>query len=300
MKIDTLGMQAFKAIADEGSFHQAAESLHLTQTALTRRLQNLEANLGVKLVERTTRSVALTATGRDFLPHCGRLLSELQTTLVELRESGKAQRGDISIACVPTVGVHYLPRIIKEYSAQHPHNRIRILDYLTPGVTEAVLRREAEFGIGMAGPRHPELESVPLLQDHYVLICRDDHPLAGRKTLPWKQLAPYPLIFPSLVSSRRAQLALALGAQDFTLRSYYEVERSSTAVGMVAEGVAAAVVPGLGMQKGAYPNVSVVALIKPVVSWTMVLLSRRNAQLSPAARALYDLLRNKAGKQHRN
>ena len=297
MKIDTLGIQAFMAIADEGSFHKAARALHITQTALTRRLQNLEANLGVKLVERTTRSVALTSIGRDFLPHGHRLLTELQTTLVEIRESGKAQRGNISIACVPTVGVHYLPHIIKEYSARYPNNRIKILDNLSAGVTEAVLRREVEFGIKQGGSHHPELTSIPLLQDRYVLICRDDHPLAARKKLSWKQLESYPLIFPSHVSRNRAQLDLALGVDNFALQPHFEVQRSSTAVGMVAEGVAAAVVPRLAIQRGAYPNIRVVAMTAPVVSWTMVLLSRKKAQLSPAAQALYEMFRKKAGRR---
>jgi len=300
MKLDTLGMQAFKAIADEGSFHAAADILHVTQTALTRRLQNLEAYLGVKLLERTTRSVALTGIGREFLPHCDRLLSELQMTLVELRESGKARRGTISIACVPTVGVYYLPRILKEYSALYPNNRVRILDHLSPGVNEAVLRREVEFGIGIAAAHYPDLVSIPLLQDRYVLICRNDHPLARRKRLVWRQLTPYPLIFPSLVSSRRAQLNLALADQNLALQARFEVERSSTAVGMVAAGVAAAVVPRLAIQQGAYPNIRIVAMTAPVVSWTMVLLSRRQAHLSPAAQALFDLLRDKAGKTFRS
>lgn len=294
MKIDTLGIQAFMAIAEEGSFQKAANALHITQTALTRRLQNLEASLGVKLVERTTRSVALTKIGNDFLPQGRRLLTELQTTLVEIRESGKAQRGDISIACVPTAGVQYLPRVIKEYSARYPNNRIKILDHLSPGVTEAVLRREAEFGIRQAGSRHPELTSIALLQDRYVLICRDDHPLADRKRLSWKQLESHPLIFPDHIRTNRAQLDLAFGARNFALQPYFEVNRSSTAVGMVAEGVAAAIVPGLAMQKGAYPNIRVVPMTDPVVSWTLVLLSRKKAHLSPAAQALYEMLSKKA------
>jgi DNA-binding transcriptional LysR family regulator len=294
MKIDTLGIQAFMAIADEGSFRKAADALHISQTALTRRLQNLEANLGVKLVERTTRSVALTRIGSDFLPHGHRLLTELRTALVEIRVSGKAQRGDITLACVPTVGVHYLPRIIKEYAARYPDNRIRILDHLSSGVTEAVLRREAEFGIRQGASQHPELTSMPLLRDRYVLICREDHPLADRKKLSWKQLKAYPLIVPSHVMTNRALLDAALGPEGLALQSYFEVQRSSTAVGMVAEGVAAAVVPGLAVQRGAYPNIRVVAMTDPVVSWTLVLLSRRKAQLSPAAQALYEMLREKA------
>src|SRR6476619_554534 len=149
MKIDTLGVQAFIALADQGTFNRAAAALHSTQTALSRRLQNLESFLGVKLVERTTRSVSLTRVGLDFLPQARRLLTDLASALLEIRESGKAFRGDVTIACVPTVGVHYLPRIVEQYAAAHPQNRLRILDHSSSGVAAAVLRREAEFGIHM-------------------------------------------------------------------------------------------------------------------------------------------------------
>src|SRR5262245_62317429 len=155
MNIDILGLEAFLAIAQQGRFHKAARQLHITQTALTRRLQHFEDQLGVKLVERTTRSVALTELGSAFLPQARRLLGELTAALVEIRETGRAQRGDVSIACVPTVGVQYLPRIIQEYAVRHPGNRIVILDHASSGVTDAVLRREAEFGIQISGPQHP-------------------------------------------------------------------------------------------------------------------------------------------------
>src|SRR5438132_1692484 len=134
MKIDILGVQAFVAIADFGGFQKAAETLHVTQTAVTQRLRNLEDFLGVMLVERTTRSIALTNIGQDFLPQARRLLQELSSTLTEIRETGKAQRGEVSIACVPTVGFHYLPRIIQAYSARFPDNRIKIHDHASAGV----------------------------------------------------------------------------------------------------------------------------------------------------------------------
>jgi len=294
MKIDTLGVQAFIAIAEQGSFQRAADVLFITQTALTRRLQNFEALLGVKLVERTTRSVALTNIGRDFLPQCRRLLLDLAAALAEIQKTGKAQRGDVSIACVPTVGIQFLPRIIQEYSARYPDNRIKIFDHASSGVAAAVMRREAEFGINMSGPHHPDLRSIPLLEDKYVLICRGDHPLAGKKRTSWKQLEPYPLIFAGEASGNRPVLDAALGAQGLALHAFYEVQRSSTAVGLVAEGVAAAVVPSLAIQKGAYPKIKVVALADPVVSRTLVLVLRKNAHLSPAAQALYDLIAARA------
>ena len=301
MKIDTLGVQAFVAIADHGGFQKAADVLHVTQTAVTQRLRNLEDFLGVTLIERTTRSVALTRIGRDFLPQGRRLLEELSAALTEIRETGRAQRGDFSIACVPTVGVQYLPRIMQAYSALHPDNRIKILDHASSGVAEAVLRREAEFGINIAGARHPELAGVSLLQDQFVLICRDDHALARRRRVAWRQLREHRLIFAGQVSGNRVLLDLALSDERFAadigelnLQSYYEVQRSSTAVGLVAEGIAAAVVPRLALQKGAYPRIRVIALTDPVVSRTLVLVSRKTARLSPAAQALYDMILDQA------
>ena len=290
MKIDVLGVQAFIGIAEHGGFQKAADALHITQTALTRRLQNIESFLGVKLVERTTRSVALTRVGQDFLPQARRLLTELSMALFEIQENGKALRGDVSMACVPTAGVQFLPRIIQQYSARYPENRIKILDYSSEGVADAVLRREAEFGIHLAEPQHSELESVPLLQDRFVLICRSDHALAAKKSVPWRRLQPYPLIFAGAESGNRPLLDLALGKGAPALQSFYEVQRSSTAVGLVAAGVAAAIVPSLAMQSGAYPTIKVVALTEPVISRELVLVSRRKAQLSPAAQALYALI----------
>jgi DNA-binding transcriptional LysR family regulator len=291
MKLDVLGIQAFVAIADCRTFGEAARSLHLTQTALTRRLQTLEAFLGVKLIERTTRSSSLSSTGRDFLPQARRLIGELAASLLEIRESGKAQRGDVTIACVPTMGVHYLPRIIQAYVAAHPQNRIRILDHASSTVVDTVLRREAEFGISIAGAQRGELTSVPLLEDRFVLICRRDHPLARRRTLRWQQLAGHPLIYAGFDSSNRGVLDLALAGKAVDLRVFYEVQRSATAVGLVADGVAAAVVPKLAMQPGAYPDIRTIALVDPVVSRPMVLVTRKGAHLSPAAQALYDMVR---------
>jgi DNA-binding transcriptional LysR family regulator len=291
MKLDVLGIQAFVAVADGRTFREAAQSLHITQTALTRRLQTLEAFLGVKLIERTTRSSSLSSTGRDFLPQARRLIGELAASLVEIRESGKAKRGDVTIACVPTMGVHYLPGIIQAYAAVHPDNRIRILDHASSTVVDAVLRREAEFGIAIASPQQRELTSVPLVKDRFVLICRRDHALARRRTLRWQELAGHRLIYAGFDSSNRAVLDLALAGKAVDVRVFYEVQRSATAVGLVADGVGAAVVPRLAIQPGAYPDIKTIDMVDPVVSRPMVLVTHRGAHLSPAAQALYDMVR---------
>jgi DNA-binding transcriptional LysR family regulator len=292
MKIDILGVQAFVAIADFGGFQKAADTLHVTQTAVTQRLRNLEEFLGVMLVERTTRSIALTSIGADFLPQARRLLQELSSTLNEIRETGKAQQGDVAIASVPTAGIEFLPQIIKEYSARFPANRIKILDHASARVAEAVLKREAEFGINLAGSTHPELASAPVVEDQFVLVCRDDHPLAKRRSMTWAQIQPHQLIFSGDVSGNRALLDSYLGSKslDLSLKFQYEVQRSSTAIGLAAAGVAAAIVPDLAIQKNTYPRLRIIKLKEPTISRQLALITRKAGHLSPAAQALYDMI----------
>lgn len=290
MKQDTLGLQAFVAIVDTGGFQKAADTLHLTQTALSRRLKTLEDALGLALVERTTRRVTPTETGRRLLPQARRLLADLDAMLTEVRETGRARRGDVTLACVPTAGVQFLPGILERYAARYPDNRVRILDHASARVADAVLDREAEFGIHIAGPRHPELERTPIVTDRYVLACRADHALAKRRRVTWRQLEGERLIFTGEGSSNRPVLEPALVEAQVALHPFYEVQRSATAVGLVAAGVGVAVVPRLAMQEGAYPMLRVLPLTEPAVSRDLALIRRRNAELSPAARALFDLI----------
>lgn len=294
MKVDMPGVEAFIAVADHGGFTRAAGALHITQTALSRRVQRLESFLGVALFERTTRSVALTRIGADFLPQARRLLGDLRGSLVEIRETGKAMRGDVTMACVPTVGVHFLPGILRRYAALHPQNRVRILDHSSTGVAEAVLRREAEFGINMLGYAHTELASTPLMTDRMVLVCPRTHPYAKRARLAWKQLEGQPVILPGHASGNRPWLDLSLEREGVALHAFYEVQRSSTAVGMVSRGVGIAVVPGLAVRDRAERHLAVVPLVSPVVSRTLALIARREARLSPAGQALFDLVRKGA------
>jgi DNA-binding transcriptional LysR family regulator len=149
-------------------------------------------------------------------------------------------------------------------------------------------------GSHVAQTHHPDLISTRLLTDRFALICRDDHALANKKSVAWRQLAPYPLIFAGQANANRSVLDQALGYSKVKLQLFYEVQRSSTALGLVAQGVAIAVVPRLAMQKGAYPRLRAVSLVDPTISRSLVLVTRNTAHLSPAAQALYDLIKRRA------
>ena len=109
INFELLDLRAFLSVAELESFHGAATALNLSQPALSRRIQKLEAAIGAPLLERTTRRVAITAVGRELLPLVQRMLDELDSCSLRSR-AGATPRGQVTIACLPTAAFYFLPR----------------------------------------------------------------------------------------------------------------------------------------------------------------------------------------------
>jgi len=290
MKIDFDGIQAFVLVAELGGFGKAANQLHLTQTALTRRIQKLEAYLAVRLLDRTTRSVNLTAVGRDFLPQARRLVGEATSAVDRLKDMSRQGLGNVTIASVPTMAHHTLPAVIREYSKQHPGNRIRIVETNAAEVRRTVLHDQAEFGITIQLERNPDLVEEAILREPFVFFCRDEHPLSKQKSVKWKELGEAELIMVGGLSGNRALLDHQLARNRLSLQGTYEVEHLSTAIALVAAGVGTAILPYSTIQEGTYPRVRRIPLLAPVIRRTIVLIRRKGASLSPASQIFYDML----------
>ena len=300
MNLDVHGLQAFARIAELGSFQKAAQALHLSQSALSRRISKLEADLGVRLLDRTTRRVRLTAVGRDFLPQARRLIEELETSISGLRDMAKHGSGQVALACVPTAAMHILPPVIKDYSAKHPDNRIRILDVHANEVLQAVLRGEAEFGLTLSGPDESEIETEALFDDPFVLACHRDHPLAKRKTVKWAELAAHRVITVGLMSGNRALLDFGLPGNLPQQRWTYEVQHSfSTGLGLVEAGIGVIAVPMLALAGRKDSRLVSRPLVEPKLTRTLVVIRRRGVTLSPAAQEFLAMLKRRWGQGRR-
>jgi DNA-binding transcriptional LysR family regulator len=289
MKVNFDGIQAFVLVAELKSFKKAADYLHLTQTALTRRIQKLESELGMRLLERTTRSVELSAIGREFLPEAQKLVNETTLAVTRLKEKSLHSSGDVTIACIPTMAYHRLPERIRDYSRRYPGNRIRILDWPSSQVNEAVADGRADFGITILLDGRPPLEEEIILEDPYMFFCRADHPLSGMKEVSWEDLREVELISVSNLSGNRLLLDYHLSQQQLELRGFYEVQHITTAIGLVLAGIGSAILPYSTLQAPS-PTLQRIPLVRPVIHRRIALIRRPNATLSPAAQALYDLI----------
>jgi len=290
MNFDLADLRAFVAVAEMNSFRAAATALHLSQPAISRRIEKLESALGIPLFERTTRRIALTAVGRDFSHKTRSLLDDLENSLLSMREVAASRMGEVVIACVPSAVYYFLPKVLAEYHTQYPRIRVRIIDDSANGVLASVTRGEAEFGINFIGNQEPDIDFQGILTESFVVACRRDHPLASRHTVSWAEIGQYDYMTVDRSSGNRLLLDLALAHTSLNLAWCYEARHVSTLIGLVEAGLGIAVVPRLSMPADGHPILTSVSLTDPSVERIVGLVRRRGRELTPSALHLYQLI----------
>lgn len=290
MNFDLADLRAFVAVADLGSFRAAAAELHLSQPALSRRIYKLEEALGVRLFDRTTRSVNLTTVGREFSRKARELLNGLEESLLGIRDVAERVTGEVTIACVPSAVRYFLPHVLKQYHEQYPRIVVRIVDEGADQVLSTVVRSEADFGLNYIGTQEPNVEFEPILKESFVVACRRDHPLARQRKVTWAELNAFDYMTVAKGSGNRLLLDLAVTELPVRPRWFCEVRHVSSLVSLVEAGLGVAAVPRLSMPASDHPLLVSVPLVDPAVTRTVGLIRRRGRVLSPAAQQLYELL----------
>jgi len=297
INFDLNDLLSFRAVAELSSFRKAAESVHLSQPAFSRRIDKLEQALGVRLLERTTRRVTLTAVGRDFERKVRELLDELDATLLGIRGVAVTRMGEVTVACVPSTVNYYLSHVIGRYHERSPKVRVKVLDAGANEVLATVARGEADFGLNFIGAQEGELDFKPLVEERFVAACRRDHPLAKLRRVSWAQLSDHDYISVGRASGNRVLLDQALAGVAGRPQAIYETQHVTTMLGLVEAGLGVAAVPSMAMPAADHPLLVSVPLVDPVVTRKVGLIRRRGRSLSPAAQQLYDLFSEVKGHQ---
>lgn len=280
-------IRAFITVAQRGNFARAADDLHLSPSALTVQIRQLEEWLGVALLERSPRHVALTAAGREALPAMEKLLLDLSNIVSASQGLAAVRRGVVTVAALPSLCAGALAECLAQFAQSHPGIEVRLRDLVAERINERVRDADVDFGIGVRSRLGHGLEFSPLLRDRLCLFVRADHPLAeGALTLV--ALDDQPMILTGRDSSVRAQIEQVFSERGLRLRAVMEANYMSTVLALVRNGLGITLLPE-SADDGEGRLVRR-ALPEPGLERELGVITRSESSLSPAAARLLECL----------
>jgi LysR family transcriptional regulator, carnitine catabolism transcriptional activator len=239
---DLRHIRAFLTLARAGSFTRAAAELHVSQPTLTVQIKQLEAEVGVRLFDRSKRHVALTQAGRDLQVPLERILIDVEAIAANTDELLAHRRGLVTVAALPSVAASLLPRV-RKLSESYPGITVRVFDGVASTVAGMVKAGQVDFGISSQTYGDRELASEVLIMDRLCAVVATDHPLAKKRSMTLRELARHPLILMLKDSSSRQVVDLAFNREGLVSNVAYEGTYSSTVAGLAQAGLGVGILP---------------------------------------------------------
>ncbi len=197
--MDTQHLQAFVAIAEQGSFSAAAEKLHLTQPAISKRIALLEDQLGTRLFDRVGRQVILTQAGKILLNKAQLILSEVAATQRAIADLRGEIQGQLSIATSHHVGLHYLPPVLREFSSLYSEVKLDLHFLDSEQAYDEILQGRYDLAVvTLSLEQDPRFQSYSIWHDQLHFVAAPDHPLATQPHLQLADLTQHQAILPDL------------------------------------------------------------------------------------------------------
>ena len=290
MNVTLRQLRGFLALARTGSFTVAAESLYITQSALSGLIKELEQSMGTRLVDRSTRRVYLTEAGQRLFPMLESAMGDLDDVLQRAIDPQTLQSGLVRVAASQLLASTLMPQLIAEYQARYPASRVRLVDTPVENVMARVFAGEVELGIGPERDPNSDITSSRLFDGPFMAAFPPDHPLARYKRLRWSHLAPYPVITLQGQFTERLQQDLRAADPQLSFTPATEVAYMATALSMVKAGLGVALcIPYAASLIDLY-DLKMSTLGGPEVRRSFEVFTRRGRSLSPAAQSFLDFI----------
>jgi len=284
-------LRALAAVAESGSFTLAAESLQLTQPAISHLVKRMEEQLGQPLIVRGRR-IQLTSAGQVMVETAVRALRLIDESVGACRSQSQLREGRVVLAVGHLTAGALLPPMLGRFSQKHPTLATTLLDSTAEQMISRILSQEADLGFGSdIGQKHSELATEPLFTERMALFVRDDHPLAQRVVVDAKHLDALPFIH----VNPDANIWRAVSRQLSSVANVYpqvvhHVSMLSTAFGLIQAGAGVALLPRY-VEVLMPGNLRAVAVTRPTLEYPVVAVRLAKHPLSPAALAFLAMAR---------
>jgi DNA-binding transcriptional LysR family regulator len=242
MALNLHHLRIFRTVADTGSFSRAAETLRLSQPAVSKSVRAMERQLSTLLFDRAHGAPTLTEAGTMLLARAHELFAVERAAEQELVALSGGRIGELRVAGSTTVVTYLLPAFLARFQRAHPQARLRVLHANTRDVARALLERRAEVALVEGPVEHAQLELVPWKADELVVICHPEHEMAGRPRVPVEELVDLPFIVRERGSGTRRVADEALRARGIELRVALQLASTEAIKQAVAAGLGLAIV----------------------------------------------------------
>lgn len=238
-------LRCFVAVATELHFGRAAQLLHMTQPPLSRQIQLLEQQLGVVLLERTSRSVSLTPAGAAFLVEARKLMEQSERAVQIARRAANTLSGTVSVGFIGSATYRFIPKLAEKLKEELPNIQVNFFEMNSVEQQEALLFGRLDLGIIRPGPQEEGLESMCIEKGDLALAVARNHPLAARRQLvTLKQLDGQPFIMYSKVGRYFLGVLTRLFEQAQVKPRYVQfMDQTHAILSLVSAGMGIAIVP---------------------------------------------------------
>ncbi len=291
MHISLKQLRAFIATVDAGSFTRAAERLHLTQSAVSMVIRQLESEIGLPLFNREGKQISLTDMGHQLVPIARRMLDDLALITASAADIQGLQRGALRFSAPsPLISALSSPALAA-FSETHPAIPVQIVDTTLDDVPEAVSRGAVEFGIGPDRPPSAGVERTYLRSIDIQFVCPVNHPAARRRQLRWSETRDYAWIYYRSNFEEDVRNALWRHGRAQRIEDSIMVEQLSTALALVSHGLGVTSAPDYAqaLHSGGM-KLRYIPLVEPGIRRAFYVYHRHGRELSPVARAFLKLL----------
>lgn len=291
-------LRTFKAVADRLSFSAAAEELHLTQPSVSYQVKELEAELGMDLLDRLGKRVQLTEAGKLLYGYARRTLSLLDEAGLALEELRGIARGTLKVGASITVGIYVIPSALGAFKRLHPGLTISLEIANRGQVQDQVLRSELDLAVVGPPLKSPDLSSIPFMEDELVVVAPPNHPLAGRGRISLRDLRDEPFIMREAGSGTRWAVEKAVRRAGVRLQIGMELGSNGAIKHAVESGLGLAAISryAIGLEQASGRLVVLDVRGFPVRrEWNIVHLRRR--RLAHPVQGFIDFLRSAEWRQ---
>jgi DNA-binding transcriptional LysR family regulator len=289
MNVSLRQLRVFLAASKERNFSRAGHAVGLTQPAVSRSILELESQLGLKLLDRTTREVVLTEAGQSLAARLDRLLDELDQTLLDVQGLASARRGKVRVASSPTLSANLMPACIAACALQEPDIELVLLDRVQQDALDSVRGGEVDFGVVIEPSSCDDLTVETILSEPFVLVVHPDHPFAPRASVRWNALQGEALVLLDHSSGSRRLIDRALLAHGVQANVAQQLGHPTTVFRMVDAGIGISVMPMLSVTPSGLGALVALPLL-PRVERRVMLVHRRNRAPSPLAQRVWRLV----------